>query len=263
MPQDTHNYFQITNSPISIQYDTYQVFVVRACDNVDLEEVTANFFLGGFTDLNGIEQIVFEISNLPTDHYATAVYFRFEFTFMAITTPFYTNPFVITRTREEFTTRFDYRNDVTYEGTDYDNVIWYQAIRLNTYFKEYVSQDELTPYYQISRKQNINQRVNNADINRYIFSYLDGWTAKRLKRMLYSDRVYVTRFNDNIGIRNYTVEAFDMPERIERSNIATAEFLEDADDTDTREAISQIVAQEYIFQNGQNYLFQNGQQFIF
>ncbi len=216
-----------------------------------------------FTDINGIDQLNFEISNLPTDHGAHPVYFRFELSLGPVTTLYYTNLILVTRDGADKTTRFDYRNDTFYEGTDYDAVIWYQGIRLNTYFKEYVSQDELTPYYQISRRQIINRRVNNADVNRYIFPFLNAWTAKRLKRMLYSDRVYITRFNDSIGIRNYTTEAFDMPSRLENSNVGQGEYLEDPDDTDTRESVSQTLEENYIFQNEDNYIFQNGDNFVY
>lgn len=262
LPQAADNIFQASNSPVTLPFDTYQIFVVRACDNEDLEDVSANFFLGNFTDVNGLEQLVFEISNLPTDHHGTLVYFRFELTFAAVTTSYYTNTFLITRDFEDKTTRFDYRNDTFYEGTDYDAFIWYQSIRLNMYFKEYVSQDELTPYYQISRRQNINQRVNNADINRYIFPFLNAWTAKRVKRMLYGDRVYITRFNDSIGIRNYMVEAFDMPPRLENSNVGQGEYLVDPDDSDTREAVDQITDQNMIFSDGNNTVFSDGNNVI-
>lgn len=255
LPGDDQPYLQVTNSPVSLPFDSYQVFVVRACDGVELEEITSQVDLQEFTDVNTLEQFAFEITELPTDHNSTQVYLRFELTFMAVTTSYYTNTLLITNQDADLTTRFDYRSDSLYEGTDYDAFGWYQSIRLNLYFREYVSQDELTPYFQISRNQNINQRVNQADINRYIFPFLNAWTAKRLKRMLYGDRVYITRYSDSIGIRNYMVEAFEMPSITLGNNVAEATFLVDPDDTDTRAPERQIEEVNLVFSDGVNAIF--------
>lgn len=222
LPNDPQPYVQITNSPTNIVIENQTVYLVD-CFNGNEDDITGNVFIQSFIDQDGISQVVFEIVSIPTDYGGHPVYLRFE---SSGGQNYFSNRFLVTRSREELTSRFDYRHTGRYFGTDYFSADFRQSIRLNTYLNNYVSQDELSTYFQISRNQIVSQRAKVSDLNQYIFHYLDAWTAKRLKRVLYSDSVYIN------GVRSYVTEGFEMPARIENSNVAEAAFLVDPDEFD-------------------------------
>lgn len=223
LPNDPQPYVQISNSPTNVVIENQTVFLVD-CFNGNETDITENVFIHPFTDQDGISQVVFEIIGIATDFGGHALYLRFE---SSGGQNYYSNRFLVTRDREELTTRFDYRHTGRYFGTDYFSANFRQSIRLNTYLDNYVSADEIDTYFQISRNQTISQRARVNDLNEYIFPYLNAWTAKRLKRLLYSNSVYIDQ------VRNYITDGFEMPARIENSNVAQATFLVDPDEQDT------------------------------
>lgn len=228
LPYDTEPYLQITNSPTPIIIEDFSAFLVDSVTNQEYD-ITANVFIFPFIDVNGVAQVAFELLAIPYDFGGNPCYLRFD-----SGQSYYSNLFLCTVLYNNQTTRFDYWNTGVYWGTDYFTSNMRQSIRLNTYFDNFVSQDELPTYFRITTNQTINQRAKVSDFYKYIFPQLNAWTAKRLKRILYGNYLYINE------IRSYSVKGFEMPEREADSNVGISEFVISQDEADTYEATPQI-----------------------
>jgi hypothetical protein len=228
LPNDSEPYLQITNSPTPIIIEDFSAFLVDSVTNQEYD-ITENVFVFPFIDINGVAQVAFEIIAIPYDFGGNPCYLRFD-----SGQSYYSNLFLCTILYSNQTTRFDYWNTDVYWGTDYFTSNMRQSIRLNTYFDNFVSQDELPTYFRITTNQTINQRAKISDFYKYIFPQLNAWTAKRLKRILYGNYLYMNE------IRSYVVKGFEMPEREADSNVGIAEFVINQDEGDIYEVIPQI-----------------------
>ena len=222
LPGEQVPYLQITNGQTPIIIEDYTCYLVEQGTGVEYD-ITANVFVAPFIDVNGVAQVAFEIINIPYDLGGNLGHLRFETNGGQ---NYYSNLFACTVNNAEQTTRFDYRNTDVYWGTDYFTAGYTQSIRLNTYFDNFVSQDELPTYFRITNNQTVNQRAKVGDFYQYIFPQLNGWTAKRLKRILYGDYLYID------GVRSYAVKGFEMPEREGDTNVGIATFLVSRDESD-------------------------------
>lgn len=221
LPFNKTPYLQITNVPGGIELEDIQVFAVDCAGNET--EISDAFYFLPFTAHNGSAQLVIEIIDIPFDFGNTPVYLKFV---QALEKEYYSNWILITDNEKNLTSRFDYKNTSNFWGISYEIADYYQSIQLRCYFDDYVSKDELDTYYQISRNQNVNTRALVADINQYRFEFLDGWTAKRLKRALYGDYCYIN------SVRSYPDEALEKEARAGLSNISENTFTVDPDETD-------------------------------
>lgn len=230
LPYDTEPYLQITNSPTPVIIEDFSAFLVDSVTGQEYD-ITANVFVFPFIDINGVAQVAFELIAIPYDFGGNPCYLRFD-----SGQSYYSNLFLCTVLYSNQTTRFDYWNTDVYWGTDYFTSNMRQSIRLNTYFDNFVSQDELPTYFRITTNQTINQRAKVSDFYKYIFPQLNAWTAKRLKRILYGNYLYVNE------IRSYAVKGFEMPEREVDSNVGIAEFVISQDEGDIYDVEFQVYA---------------------
>lgn len=223
LPFTPEPYLQITNHPTGITLSDPQVNIVD-CAGVR-HDISGNFSFQPFADKNGNPQILFEIVNIQLDFPDELVYLEI----LDDETTLYSNKISITEREAILTSYFSYRNNSDFWGVDYENNPGaFQSIRLACYLNDYVSNDEVETYYQISKNQNIITRALISDLNVYHMEYLDTWTAKRLKRTLYSDYCYIN------GVRSYISDPFEKETRVAASNIAPSSFQVDPDETDLR-----------------------------
>lgn len=214
---------QITNSPVNINMETYNVYLLDSCGNV-LEDITENIFMNAFSDSNGISQIVWEWVN-QSDYPGQIVQMYWEST--ESTDKFWSNYFITSSQDLELTTRFDYTSSGYLDGTQYDyagfssqtNENYVQSIRLRMYFNNTVNESERQEYHQISTNVTIAARNIKKWKERYILDSWDDWTMKRLETLVVNDKIYLE------GYRTFSSEPIEFTEREMDSDIGEGEAI--------------------------------------
>ena len=222
IPNET--YLQISSSQTSIIFNgNYEVYLVDLCGN-ELIDVTDYMFIEEFTDTNGIKQIVWEFVN-QFEYYGQGLMLRFKNTVNNDT--WWTNPFISTELDKEVTTRFDYKSAYDYEGVDYSRANYYQSIRLNTYFKQFINESERSEYHQITTNVTVNTRNIKKFKEKYIIPYADDFMNLRLEFLLTNTEVYT----DNV--RTYSSAPIEFIELEADANYGEGEMVLNKDYTNT------------------------------
>tara|TARA_R110002020_G_scaffold97153_3_gene232018 strand:+ start:78 stop:1271 length:1194 start_codon:yes stop_codon:yes gene_type:complete len=209
-------YFQISNSPTPIVFnDNYEVFLVD-CNDTEIEDITEFVFIEEFFDTNGIKQIRWEYL-CNSEHYATELSFRFRNTLNDDV--WYTNLVRITEYDKHLTTRFVYKHNCDLYGTQYGRSDYYQAIRLNTYYRNPINEDTRDEYHEITTNNTVGQRNIKKRKRRYLLPSVNNWVAQRIDTMIISNELYV----DCWKMTNTTPVEFIEP--VLDSNISQSEFI--------------------------------------
>lgn len=213
VPNET--YLQITNNENGINFSNIKVYLVDACDNV-LQEVSDYVFWNTFTDSNGLKQISWEFIN-RWDYNSKLV--ALKFVEQSNNEAYWTNLFVTTEYRKDYTTRIDYKNNGYHYGTDYERANYYQSIRLSMYYNNPINESERAEYHQISTDITVPQRNINKQKDRFILDEFDYFTARRLEFLLSSSEIYF----DNK--RYYNTTPLEYPVREGDSNMFEGECI--------------------------------------
>ena len=209
-------YFQISNSPTSIVFnDNYEVFLVD-CNDTEIEDITESIFIEEFFDTNAIKQIRWEYL-CNSEHYATELSFRFRNTLNDDV--WYTNLVRITEYDKHLTTRFVYKHNCDLYGTQYGRSDYYQAIRLNAYYRNPINEDTRDEYHEITTNNTVGQRNIKKRKRRYLLPSVNNWVAQRIDTMIISNELYV----DCWKMTNTTPVEFIEP--VLDSNISQSEFI--------------------------------------
>lgn len=212
----SESYLQITNNADGIAFDTdYAVFVVN-CQNDTLSDITNNVSIYEFTDINGIQQIAFELNFLTVDFGFQPVKLKFVKT--TGSDVWYSNEILITEEAEEQTTRFDYKSNDYFHGISYDVVNYYQSIRLRCFFDRLDNETEVKDYYQISKGNTISTRALLKELTHYKFANINPFVFKRINVLLIHDIIYVD------GLRMTNKTNVKGSERLGYSNLSEGEF---------------------------------------
>ena len=220
-------YLQYSDIPSGIAFDqNYKVEIVNPCNDV-LSDITNWVNIQEFTDLNGLQQIAFEV--LPLTHldfgYDTLL---FKFTHTVSSHVWYTNPFILTYANAYLTSRLEYRN---FEG----RLDYFQSIRLNCYFWHNEDSIEVGDYFQISTQRTISDKPRMKLFEKYKFESLDNFTLSLVKRILLSDILYLN------GVRVTNKPLIKDVQTLGSSNLQKdLEFLASIDGNDTRSQSYQI-----------------------
>ena len=212
----SESYLQISNNADGIAFDNdFAVFVVD-CENISLADITTNVSIFEFTDINGIQQIAFEINFLNVDFGFQPVKLKFVKT--TGSDVWFSNEILITEEAEEQTTRFDYKANDYFHGISYDIVDFYQSIRLRCFFDRLDNETEVKDYYQISKGNTISTRALLKEVSNYKFVNIDFFVFKRINVLLIHDIIYID------GLRMTNKTNVKGSERLGYSNLSEAEF---------------------------------------
>lgn len=226
-PKDPLPYWQATNSNISLTVGNYTACLIDCHGNED--DVTNHIYLREFEE-NGITQLQIRVAYLPKDYYGDLVYLKID-RFGDDTSFYYSNKFLVTDEGIEKTSRIDYidryRPLINFSAPDSEvpNTIFYHSIRLRFYFENYVNQDDVITYFQVSKSQHINPRSFEKNLKQWRAEVFDAWTFQRLKRALLGV-CYIGQ------IRNYIKEAAPYSPREVATNFSDNTFLTDPNYSD-------------------------------
>jgi hypothetical protein len=189
----SESYLQITNNIDGIAFDTdFAVFVVN-CQNDTLADITTNVSIFEFTDINGIQQIAFELNFLTIDFGFQPVKLKFVKT--TGSDIWYSNEILITEEAEEQTTRFDYKANGYFHGISYDVLDFYQSIRLRCFFDRLDNETEVKDYYQISKGNTISTRALFKELSQYKFVNINPFPAGLFSIGVETSKAYNFSFN--------------------------------------------------------------------
>ena len=212
----SESYLQISNNADGIAFDNdFAVFVVD-CENISLADITTNVSIFEFTDINGVQQIAFEINFLNVDFGFQPV--RLKFVKTTGSDVWFSNEILITEEAEEQTTRFDYKANGYFQGISYDIVDFYQSIRLRCFFDRLDNETEVKDYYQISKGNTISTRALLKELSNYKFVNIDPFVFKRINVLLIHDIIYID------GLRMTNKTNVKGSERLGYSNLSEGEF---------------------------------------
>lgn len=106
LPNNPLPYVQMTQNPDGIELEDWTVEVYSICGEL-LGDISDYFTCQPFDDDLGIPQIIWSLTNVPTDFGVRLIYLKITQT---AGETFYSTPFQLTDYRSSFTIRLDYRN---------------------------------------------------------------------------------------------------------------------------------------------------------
>ena len=190
----TDIYLQVSNTKEGIAFDdNYSVYFVDLCGTV-LNDVTSYIAINDVL-INGVNQIEFEIAPIPLDYYKKEILLKFVHTISL--KEWFTNPFVYTAYNSYQTTRFQYLTS--------DSEL-YQSINLNCYYRKPNQESTSKEYIKIDG-QKVNSKVIMTQLENYYFDYCNGFTYRRLSKLLSEPIVYI---NGNRKTNRFTIESGDI-----------------------------------------------------
>lgn len=190
----TDIYLQVSNTKEGIAFDeNYSVYFVDPCGTV-LNDVTSYIAINDVL-INGVNQIEFEIAPIPLDYYKKEILLKFVHTISL--KEWFTNPFVYTAYNGYQTTRFQYLTS--------DSEL-YQSINLNCYYRKPNQESTSKEYIKIDG-QKVNSKVIITQLENYYFDYCNGFTYRRLSKLLSEPIVYI---NGNRKTNRFTIESGDI-----------------------------------------------------
>jgi len=229
-PNET--YLQITNFTDGDAFDgNYEVWIINTC-GTQLHNITESVAIEEFQDSNFIQQFSFELVNLGIDKGFTPVALKFIHTVSDLV--LYSNPFILTDSHLDNTTRFDYRGYGIFEGIDYERANKMQSIRLNSYYDVPTDETESKGYYQISTNNTVSSRPLIKRGAKYKCERISTFAMPRFNLLLNHDVIYI----DGVRATNKTI--LKPSERLGSTNVINADFNVFVNENDTYTPIVQI-----------------------
>ncbi|QQV90417.1 hypothetical protein Harreka1_10 [Olleya phage Harreka_1] len=225
-------YMQISNVSGGISFTgEYNVYLVDCNDSIK-KDITSHIFIDEFTDVNGSNQIKFEIVNINKDFYRETLYFKF--TSNDSNVEYWSNPLNVTDYQSELTTYFEYENYYDFEGICYSVANCSQSIRLQTYFDIPVDESEVQDYFQVTRNRTISARALIKKFEQYKIDGIYAFAYERLNLILKHDLIYVD------GVRMTNKTTLESSERQGLSNLFESTFIIAKDYEDTKDYSFQL-----------------------
>lgn len=207
LPNNTAKYVQLTNTPLGINLEDWQVNVVDLKTGIKTD-ITAYFLVESLTNsLDGAPQLFWSLLGVPFDFGYTLIYLEVN---QLIGETFYSTPFVFTEINSERTSQFHYKESKA-------NV--YQSIGLQCWFLDDDKKTELTTYYEVSTKNTVSRAVKTSLLSIFRTEMLTKQMLITLSFVLESPIVYIDSF------RYALFEALDLPEKVAQENFASIDFI--------------------------------------
>jgi hypothetical protein len=227
-PYDPKPYRQITDSAFDLPFNDAEFTAgLVTCDGTfyDLED---HIQILQLIDQNNIRQIYIQLAYLPFDFGGELVVLRITSVKDEETYTYFSNPFRLTISEINKTTRLDYKITQTYDFSEASEEInlFYQSIRVAFYYNDYLPATEADIYYQISTSQEVNPRISEKYHKQWCFEFADPYTLKRVERAFYRSPCYLD------FVRNYIVETPDKEARQGDSNISETFIITNEDEKD-------------------------------
>lgn len=229
----TETYLQISNTPNGISFQSDYTASLVNCANEVIEDVTKHIFISEFQSSTGLQQIAFEIVNLPTDHGYDVLYLRIESNSNS-NYVFWSSPFIVTDDSKEYTTRFDYWLNSDYKGIDYTVSGFKQSIRLSVYFNQALDETDIEAYTPITTGRTVGTRAIISEYDEFYVERFNSYFLRRLNVLLTHDSLYLDCVNSEF------FQALEFTERIELSNLIETSFLVSRDQSNLFEFEYQI-----------------------
>ncbi len=189
----------------------------------------------------GIQQLLFRLAYLPTDHGSEPVYLKID-RYGNGAKFYYSNLFHVTDDDIELTSRIDYvdRLRLVTGLSSWNNGFGQPilSVRLALYPKDYSSESEVDRYRQLSRSQNVTPGSLRNELQVWETQLFDAWTFKRLQRALHGP-CYINQ------VRQYPYKALEFKPREGEANFSQNTFTTDPDDLDTLNIIEVIIGASY------------------
>lgn len=193
LPESIYPYVQTTSNPDGVELEDWMVEAYSLCGTL-LGDISDNFTVERvFFDDLGIAQIDWSLRDLPDFDYQL-IYLKIG---QLAGQDYYTNPFMITAFESDKTARLDYRELST------DTM---QSIQLQTWFRQYVNEDELTTYYETSTKNTVTKELKKATLELWFTEIMNNNLFLQFRNALYSRQLYIDL------ARCYPTEAIEIPE---------------------------------------------------
>lgn len=206
LPNQTNPYTQLSNHPEGIELEDWVVNVVTLCGQKT--DITPYFLVfDNPTDVNGMPQILWQITNVPFNFGKKLVYLEIT---QLVGETFYSSPFLLTDIDSNFTARFEYKE----KKSD-----WYQSIQINTFFRQKLNRDELTTYYQISTSNTVSSKIKKVLIEKWHTGLFNNEFFVLFRDLLNLNYTYCNSIRFNL------YEAFEIPEINGNVNYAEKDYL--------------------------------------
>ena len=187
---DQH-YCQISNTPNGIAFDgDLVVQIVDGCDTV-LATITDKCAASEFVDMNGLQQIIFEVDNIGIDFYFKTVYFKLIKSDVSSGVVFWSNPVIISNERANEVARAAYRHSSDDLGINYSRAFKYQSIGLRMWVDRPGNPSEVTNYYQYTRERQASLKLQRKTSRVYNIEPLSTFVFDRLATLFAHDEIYI------------------------------------------------------------------------
>lgn len=191
------------------------VELIDNCGNVK-KDITDNFFYYGYEDARGIKQIDFEFGNIGEDFSTTPLFLKITDTDNG--NIWYSNNFLVTNYRSQYSSRFDYTNRSAIFNIDYTTSQRTQSIRFSECYDFTPANERNQKQYTTSQGKKVNYRNIVTFGRKYKFSNIDYFNNDRLEVLFSHDTIYLN--NDRV-----VVSDFKPSERVDMSNWFDGEFV--------------------------------------
>ena len=219
LPNNEIPYVQVTNTPLGLNLEDWTVYAVDLRTNVE-QDITDSFNVDSLTNSdNGNPQLYWSLTNVPIDFGYNLIYLRIE---QALGETFYSQSFMLTDYRKEYTTQFHYKErkgDVM------------QSIGIKTWFRQEKEETELSTYFELSTQLTVTEAIKVNETEIYYTEQMSIDQLKKLAMILRSPYCYID------GYRAYLYKALEIPDLKSSENFAQINFQVSIDENTTAEEV--------------------------
>lgn len=196
LPFNELPYTQVTNVAGGINLEDRTAYIVD-CDGNETD-ISLYFAIDEiFTDINGDNQIVWSLTNVPFD-------FGYEFVYLkviqTIGETFYSNKFMLTDYESEKTSRLDYKSY---------NADYYQSTQLVMAFKQEFNPVEIETYYEVSTRNTVINTVKSQKYENWLTGVISNDLLLKLIEVFTYKFTYINLLRCNLfeAIEQKEIEA--------------------------------------------------------
>lgn len=206
LPNNPLPYVQVTNTPLGLNLEDWTVFGVNIRNGVE-QDITDSFNVDSFTNSeNGNPQLYWSLTNVTIDFGVDMIYLRIE---QALGETFYSQPFLLTDLRKDYTTQFHYKERI-------GDVM--QSIGMKTWFRQEKEETELSTYFELSTQLTVTEAIKVNETEIYYTEQMSIDQLKKLAMILRSPHLYID------GYRAYLYKAVEIPDLKANENFAQINF---------------------------------------
>ncbi len=206
LPNNPLPYVQVTNTPLGLNLEDWTVFGVNIRNGVE-QDITDSFNVDSFTNSeNGNPQLYWSLTNVTIDFGVDMIYLRIE---QALGETFYSQPFLLTDLRKDYTTQFHYKERI-------GDVM--QSIGMKTWFRQEKEETELSTYFELSTQLTVTEAIKVNETEIYYTEQMSIDQLKKLAMILRNPHLYID------GYRAYLYKAVEIPDLKANENFAQINF---------------------------------------